>query len=128
MKKKYFTYQKSGVNISAANRFVKHISVVSKNTINKINKLFFNLKNFFLDKNFSNLKSLEKAEILITDNSSIVFEFMLIFKRPIIYIDYKEKIHNINRGKIVVKTIDEEFKVVFGNILNVNNLKSLSSN
>jgi len=99
----------------------------SKNTINKINKLFLNDKNFLLDKSISNLKSLEKAEIIITDNSSIVFEFMLIFKRPIIYIDYKEKIHNINRGKIVVKTIDEEFKVVFGNILNVNNLKSLSN-
>ena len=99
----------------------------SKNTINKIKKLFLNDKNFFLDQSFSNLKSLEKAEILITDNSSVVFEFMLIFKRPIIYIDYKEKIHNINRSKIVVKTIDEEFKVVFGNILNVNNLKSLSN-
>ena len=99
----------------------------SKNTINKIKKLFLNDKNFFLDQSFSNLKSLEKAEILITDNSSVVFDFMLIFKRPIIYIDYKEKIHNINRGKIVVKTIDEEFKMVFGNILNVNNLKSLTN-
>ena len=99
----------------------------SKNTINKIKKLFLNDKNFFLDQSFSNLKSLEKAEILITDNSSVVFDFMLIFKRPIIYIDYKEKIHNINRSKIVVKTIDEEFKVVFGNILNVNNLKSLTN-
>ena len=99
----------------------------SKNTINKIKKLFLNDKNFFLDQSFSNLKSLEKAEILITDNSSVVFEFMLIFKRPIIYIDYKEKIHNTNRGKIVVKTIDEEFKAVFGNILNVNNLKSLTN-
>ena len=98
----------------------------SKNTINKINKLFFNLKNFFLDKNFSNLKSLEKAEILITDNSSIVFEFMLIFKRPIIYIDYKEKIHNIDRNKIPILTIEEEFKTTFGNKLNINKLKNLA--
>ena len=98
----------------------------SKNTINKINKIFSNNINFFIDQNFSNLNSLEKAEILITDNSSIVFEFMLIFKRPIIYIDYKEKVHNINREKITVKTIDEEFKTVFGNILNVKNIKSLA--
>ena len=89
----------------------------SKNTINKINKLFSNDKNFFLDKSISNLKSLEKAEILITDNSSIVFEFMLIFKRPIIYINYKEKIHNIDRDKIPIMTIEEEFKTVFGNQL-----------
>ena len=98
----------------------------SKNTINKINKLFLNDKNFFLDKSISNLKSLEKAEILITDNSSIVFEFMLIFKRPIIYIDYKEKIHNINRDKIPIMTIDEEFKTVFGNKLNISNLENLA--
>ena len=98
----------------------------SKNTINKINKLFLNDKNFFLDKSISNLKSLEKAEILITDNSSIVFEFMLIFKRPIIYINYKEKIHNIDRDKIPIMTIEEEFKTVFGNQLNINNLENLA--
>ncbi len=98
----------------------------SKNTINKINKLFLNDKNFLLDKSISNLKSLEKAEIIITDNSSIVFEFMLIFKRPIIYIDYKEKIHNIDRDKIPIMTIDEEFKTLFGNKLNISDLKNLS--
>jgi len=98
----------------------------SKNTINKINKLFSNDKIFFLDKSISNLKSLEKAEILITDNSSIVFEFMLIFKRPIIYINYKEKIHNIDRDKIPIMTIDEEFKTVFGNKLNISNLENLA--
>jgi len=98
----------------------------SKNTINKINKLFLNNKNFFLDKNTSNLKSLEKAEILITDNSSIVFEFLLIFKRPIIYIDYKEKIHNTDIDKISIRTIEEEFKNMFGNKLNVSNLENLA--
>ena len=72
------------------------------------------------------MKSLEKAEILITDNSSIVFEFMLIFKRPIIYINYKEKIHNIDRDKIPIMTIDEEFKTVFGNKLNISNLENLA--
>ena len=97
----------------------------SKKTINKISKLFLNDKNFFLDKRISNLKSLEKAEILITDNSSIVFEFMLIFKRPIIYIDYKEKIHNIDGDKISIMTIDEEFKNVFGNRLDISNLENL---
>ena len=82
----------------------------SKNTINKINKLFLENKNFFLDQNISNLKSLEKAEILITDNSSIVFEFMLVFKRPIIYIDYKEKIHNIDGDKISITSMRKNLK------------------
>ena len=54
----------------------------------------------------SNLNSLEKAEILITDNSSIVFEFLLTFKRPVIYLDYTDKIHNVDRDKIQIPTID----------------------
>ncbi len=98
----------------------------SKNTIYKIKKKFFNNKNFSLDESISNLKSLEKSEILITDCSAIVFEFVLIFKRPIIYIDYQDKIHNSDLNKISIKTIDEEFKNIFGNKLNIKNLKSLS--
>jgi YidC/Oxa1 family membrane protein insertase len=98
----------------------------SINTINKIEKLFLSNNNFNLDKNFSNLKSLEKSEIIITDNSSIVFEYMFIFKRPIIYVDYKEKIHNIDREKIDIPTIEEEFKSIFGNIIKANNLNNLS--
>ena len=97
----------------------------SKKTINKIKDLFLNNENFFLDKSYSNLKSLEKSEILITDNSSIVFEFILIFERPIIYIDYKDKVHNVSIDKISIKSIDDELKKNFGNILNISDLKKL---
>ena len=97
----------------------------SKKTINKIKDLFLNNQNFFLDKSYSNLKSLEKSEILITDNSSIVFEFILIFERPIIYIDYKDKVHNVSIDKISIKSIDDELKENFGNILNISDLKKL---
>jgi len=97
----------------------------SANTINQINKMFLNNNNFFIDQNKSNLRSLEKAEILITDNSSIVIEFVLIFRRPIIYVDYKEKMHNEDRSKIPITTIDEDFKKIFGNVININNLEQL---
>ena len=97
----------------------------SINNINKIEKLFINNHNFNLDKNFTNLKSLEKSEIIITDNSSIVFEYMFIFKRPIIYVDYREKIHNTDIEKIDIPTIDEEFKSIFGNIIKAKNLNNL---
>ena len=50
---------------------------------------------------------------------------MLVFKRPIIYVDYKEKIHNIDNGKINILTIEEKFKSIFGNIINSNNLQNL---
>lgn len=97
----------------------------SKITINKIKDMFMNNKNFLLDENFSNLESLEKTEILITDNSSIVFEFVLVFKRPIIFIDYKEKIHNINFDLINLNCLEDEFKTKFGNIINFLDLEKL---
>ena len=99
----------------------------SKNTIGKIKNLFLNKEQFFLDKNLSNLNSLEKAEILITDNSSIVFEFLLIFKRPIIYLDYQDKVHNTDINKIKIETIDYNLKKNFGSYLNISNLKNLPS-
>ena len=80
-----------------------------------------------MDKNISNLNSLEKSEILITDSSSIVFEFMFIFKRPIIYIEYKDKVHNIDFKKKSISSIDEEFKDTFGNKININDISNLSN-
>ena len=99
---------------------------ISPKIIKKIENLFSKNINFNLDKNFNNLISLQKSALIITDNSSIVFEYMFVFKRPIIYIDYKEKIHNINFEKINLPTIEEEFKSNFGNIINYENLKNLS--
>jgi YidC/Oxa1 family membrane protein insertase len=95
-------------------------------TLSKINDLFYDNKDFKLDKNHSNLESLEKSEIVITDNSSIVFEYVFVFKRPIIYVDYKEKIHNIDRDKINIPTIEDEFKRIFGNVINSNKINDLS--
>ncbi len=97
----------------------------SNQTIDKIKDLYFDNVNFLLDKNWSNLNSLEKAEILITDNSSIVFEFVLVFERPVIFIDYKDKVHNTNIDKLTIKTIDDEFKENFGNVVNITNLEYL---
>ena len=97
----------------------------SINKINQIKNLFSNNENFNFDKNYNNLESFEKSEIVITDNSSIVLEYMLVFKRPIIYLDYKEKIHNISKNKIDIITFEEKFKSAFGNILNVNDLQNL---
>ena len=97
----------------------------SKKNLRQLNDLFKNNSNFNLDNSFSNLNSLEKACILITDNSSIVFEYLMIFKRPIIYIEYMEKIHNQSLSKIEITTLDEELKNKFGNKLLIENLNYL---
>ena len=66
---------------------------------------------------------MEEAEILITDNSSIVFEYVLILKDQL-FIDYKEKVHNIKSNEISIQTIEDKFKS-FGNVLNISNLEKL---
>lgn len=97
----------------------------SKNILEKILDINVNEKDLTIDKNFSNSKSLEKANILITDNSTIVFEYLLIFKRPIIYINYVDKIHNENSDQLNLSTIENEFKKKFGNIILVDELDNL---
>ncbi len=99
----------------------------SNKTLLKINKLYGKNKNFILDKNISNLESLEKAGLLLTDNSSIVFEFLLIFKRPVMYINYRKKIHNINLKKIPIISLEEKFKKLFGKELDIHEIKKLGS-
>ena len=39
--------------------------------------------------------------------------------------DYREKIHNTDREKIDIPTIDEEFKSIFGNIIKAKSLNNL---
>ena len=97
----------------------------SKKIIKKIINTYADEKNFTIDKNFSNIKSLEKANILITDNSSIVFEYLLIFKRPIIYINYVDKIHNKSSDQLNLSTIENELKKKFGNIILIDKLNDL---
>jgi hypothetical protein len=67
-------------------------------------------KNFILDISPSNIGSMEKASLLITDNSAISMEYSLVFYRPVIFIDYKEKIHNKNYHSISSSTFESKFK------------------
>ena len=69
MKKKYFTYKKSGVSISKANKFVKYISTASKKTINhKTNlKKFKNIGSFGSAFDLSKLKIKEPVIVSSTD-------------------------------------------------------------
>ena len=94
--------------------------------IDEIKAKFSNNKNFVFDTSYSNLDSMEKAQILITDNSAIDIEYMLIFKRPVIYLDYVDKIHNESFLFNELDTIEDEFKISFGEKLNIEKLDSLA--
>ena len=80
-----------------------------------------------MDKSYSNLSSLEKSELLITDNSTIALEFTLIFSRPILYVNYVDKIHNPDYKQINLTTLESRFKEKFGHKIKINDINNIGS-
>ena len=79
------------------------------------------LKNKFLDQQFyfddhpENLNSMEKAKCLITDASGIAIEYLLMFKKPVLYLEDVDKIHNSEFSKYSdLVTMDQIIKDKFG--------------
>lgn len=86
----------------------------SKNILNQIKNKFLN-ENFKFDKDVNNIKSMEKAKCLITDSSGIAIEYMIVLKRPVLYLDEYDKIHNQEfKDYSNLKTIDLTIKENFG--------------
>ena len=86
----------------------------SKNILNDIKNKFSKNK-FKLDIDINNIKSMEKAQCLITDSSGIAIEYMIIMKRPVLYFDEFDKIHNSEfKDYSNLETIDQKIKRNFG--------------
>ena len=87
---------------------------------------FTNNKNLLVDLDSSNINSLKKSSIIITDNSSIGLEFGLIFYRPTIYINYKDKIHNNEFKLIKSEPLEKKFEEKFGHRIKSSDIENLS--
>ena len=68
----------------------------SSKILDKIKNVFSKFDNFIFDISNENFESMEKAQCLITDASGISIEYLLLFKRPVLYLNDKDKIHNSN--------------------------------
>ena len=78
--------------------------------LNSIKKKFIS-EFFIFDDEPENYKAFEKAKCLITDNSGISIEFLLFMRRPIIYFDDFDKIHNNQVENFKnLETIDDRIK------------------
>ena len=94
-------------------------------TINSFKKKFSNEK-FILDETFENVKSMENAKCLITDSSGIAIEFILLFRRPVLYFEDNEKIHNTEfEDYRELITMDQKVKETFGYTFRKENIKDL---
>mgnify|MGYP001457974223 CR=1 FL=1 len=93
--------------------------------INNLKNKFSNEK-FILDETSENINSMENAKCLITDSSGIAIEFILLFKRPVLYFEDNEKIHNTEfEDYRELITMDQKVKETFGYTFRKENIKDL---
>ena len=94
-------------------------------TINNFKNKFLNEK-FILDETSENISSMENAKCLITDSSGIAIEYVLLFKKPALYFENNDKIHNIEFNDYNdLITMDQKVKHSFGYTFKKENIKDL---
>ena len=94
-------------------------------TINHFKKKFSNEK-FILDETSENINSMENAKCIITDSSGIAIEFILLRKKPALYFENNDKIHNIEFNDYNdLITMDQKVKQSFGYTFKKENIKDL---
>lgn len=97
----------------------------SQKTISRIRKNLQSYKNFEINTDILNLKPLNESSLLITDDGGIALEYYIIYKKPVLYINYLEKIHNLYFDKIKINTIEKEFKNEIGTSMDLSQLENL---
>ena len=76
-------------------RFRPHPETVKRSQdLMKSYKEKFKNKEFLFDDNSENLEAMKNAKCLITDNSGISIEYMMLFKKPVIFYSDFDKVHN----------------------------------
>jgi YidC/Oxa1 family membrane protein insertase len=86
----------------------------SKKVLNKIQIEFSKNNNFKFEQNINSLDSLNSSDLLITDYSGISVEYLLAFKKPIIFINSSPKINNQEYQKLNIESIEQKVKKNFG--------------
>ena len=99
--------------------------IKSKKTIKSIFKIFNKNENFTLNSDITDLNDSNLSSILIADNGGVCMEYYTLYKRPFIYIDYKEKIHNEDYKQISELSLEEKFKHTFGVKIDINSIDKL---
>ena len=100
--------------------------IKSKKKLELIEKKFSDNKNFLLNKNIFDIKPIFQSQILITDNGGMALEYAFITRKPVIYINYKDKIHNEQFKKVGLDTIEDNFRKKFGLVIKTDQIKNLN--
>ena len=99
----------------------------SNKTLENIKKNFLKFNNFKLNTDLTDLRPMNDSSLLITDNGGMALEYFITQKKPVLYINYSEKIHNEFFQKIKLNTVEDEFKKDFGTSMEIDELDKLDS-
>ena len=97
----------------------------SSKILKKIVKKFSNNVNFELNSDLRNLNTLNESSILITDNGGMALEYIIIQRKPVLYIDYSEKIHNKYFDNFQTETFEDRVKKDIGTTISVKELDKI---
>ena len=103
--------------------YIKH----NPGILNELKEKYSNYKNIIIDDDFSKNTYIDSADLLITDWSSIAYEYAFASFRPVISINTKPKILNPNYKKINVPPIDLEIRDKIGKELKINEIKDINN-
>lgn len=82
----------------------------SKKVFEKLLKISHENELLSIDSNSDNFESMNNSDIMISDYSTIGLEYMYIFKKPVIYVDSIEKIHNKNYKEISQTNFEDDIR------------------
>ncbi len=118
-----FTLIKKGYNVI----FRPHPEILKRNNLSLKNIIseFKKNKNFEIDLEDTAKKSMERSEILITDNSTIAIEFLFVLKRSTLYINFADKIHNEKFHEIKIEPFETQIKKKFGSEISIEQIKNI---
>ena len=118
-----FTLIKKGYNVI----FRPHPEILKRDSLSfkKVLSEFKKNKNFEIDFENTAKKSMERSEILITDNSTIAIEFLFVLKRSTLYINFADKIHNEKFHEIKIEPFETQIKKKFGSEISIEQIKNI---
>ena len=108
-------------------RFRPHPETIkrSQNLMNSYKEKFKG-KNFSFDDESENFEAMQNAKCLITDNSGISIEYMMLFKKPVIFYSDFDKVHNENFEKFKsLIPIEDIIKDKFGYEFNKHQIQEI---
>ncbi len=90
-----------------------------------IEKKYLSNNNFELNTDLRSLKCFDESSVLITDNGGVALEYLIVQRKPVLYIDYLEKIHNEFLDKIRIGTFEDRVKKDIGTTISIKDLDKI---